>query len=113
MIVGNLNMTIYHVNQRLVNQKRALAIEVESSAPSIYRAWIGIYPLRDFEDSYNVVFFEVKKEYIELDYDISDVEMVNKETFDHVSYSKLENILTKWNANLGDFVLPTFCDYPI
>ena len=103
----------YHVKHRLVNRKMVLAAEVNSSNPEKYRAWVGVYPIREKDNFYNVLYFEVEHRYMDLDLDIAQDEMVNGETYEEIPFSDLEEVVSRWVSNLDDLIVPSLCDYPI
>lgn len=102
----------YHVQYRLLKKKWRLAAEVKPSLPD-RRAWVGVYPLRDQHETFIVRYFELEKELIDKDFDISEDELLDSQKFVVQSEAELCQILAKWLGDLEGLVVPNLCDYPI
>ena len=102
----------HHVRDRLQRRKWLLAAEVPAAEPS-RRAWVGVYPVGDPVDRFNVRYFEVERSALEDDWDISEADLVKRETIEVAGEQALEQVLARWIDDPTKLVQPVFCDYPI
>lgn len=103
----------YHVKFRLFSRRLALAAEVPASDPE-RRAWVGVYPLPNQENCFNVRYFEVEKSVLEAEYDIAEDELLNQTTLKNVcGENELIKVLSTWLSDMNSLVTGDFCDYPI
>jgi len=96
----------------LTRENKMVAAEVPASQPN-RRAWVGVYPLLDFDQRFNVRYFEVEEYYLENGYDIAENELLNAQTIQVTGEAQLEQVLCAWLDDMRKLVQPFFCDYPI
>jgi hypothetical protein len=101
-----------HVRYWLTRQHKMLAAEVPPTLPG-HRAWVGVYPPGDFEDTYVIRYFEVESSLVAHDYDIHEEQLANTETIEVADESELTQVLSRWIHDFDTLKGPSFSDYPI
>ena len=109
----------------LVSANKSVAAEI-STKNHDRRAWVKVTAARPIPEDpmynlpedvrFGVRYFEVEKNVLQEAKDndryIENEEVLNEEVIIVNNETELEQVLSRWLANLDKLVLPYFCDYP-
>ncbi|MFD3166824.1 hypothetical protein [Herpetosiphon sp. NSE202] len=101
----------YKIYDMVIRGGTMVCAEIPLPAESTRQAFIGVYPLTNNE--FNIRYFEVERHLIEINDDIGEFSLLNKEWYRNVTADELWIVLSKWLDDFNDLVQPYRNDYPI